>query len=248
MHLFPSTRTDYLDLNEKVKPLQDVHVRRAISLAINRSALVKAVLFGNGKPANSLFPPQVPYYQPSTQGLQYNLAAAKAEMAKSSVPHGFSTTMLVPSGFSDWTTVSTIVQSELKPLGIKVNIQQLDPNTVSTDQQSLKYDMTLTYWTMDIPDPDELATFAVDPAAGSKSFFTAYDNPTVVKDTHMAEQTLSTSARQSLYNTIQSQSAADAFMAFLYYSPYAYATTSSVHGFYVTPLGNYHLENVWLSK
>ena len=248
MHLFPSTRTDYLGLNEKAKPLQDVHVRRAISLAINRSALVKAVLFGNGKPANSLFPPQVPYYQPSTQGLQYNLAAAKAEMAKSSVPHGFTTTMLVPSGFSDWTTVSTIVQSELKPLGIKVNIQPLDPNTVSTDQQSLKYDMTLTYWTMDIPDPDELATFAVDPAAGSKSFFTAYDNPTVVKDTHMAEQTLSTSARQSLYNTIQSQSAADAFMAFLYYSPYAYATTSSVHGFYVTPLGNYHLENAWLSK
>jgi peptide/nickel transport system substrate-binding protein len=248
MHLFPSTRTDYLGLNEKVKPLQDVHVRRAISLAINRSALVKAVLFGNGKPANSLFPPQVPYYQAATQGLQYNLAGAKAEMAKSSVPHGFTTTMLVPSGFSDWSTVATIVQSELKPLGIKVNIQQLDPNTVSTDQQSLKYDMTLTYWTMDIPDPDELATFAVDPNAGSKSFFTAYDNPAVVKDTHMAEQTLSTSARQSLYNTIQSQSAADAFMAFLYYSPYAYATTSSVHGFSVTPLGNYHLENVWLSK
>ena len=248
MHLFNSTRTDYLAFNEKVKPLQDVHVRRAISLAINRSALVKAVLFGNGKPANSLFPPQVPYYTAATQGLQYNLAAAKAEMAKSSVPHGFSTTILVPAGFSDDATIASIVQSELKPLGIKLNIQQLDPNTVSTDQQSLKYDMTLTYWTMDIPDPDELATFAVDPAAGSKSFFTAYDNPTVVKDIHLAEQTLATSARQSLYNTVQSQSAADAFMAFLYYSPYAYATTSSVHGFYVTPLGNYHLENVWLSK
>jgi peptide/nickel transport system substrate-binding protein len=248
MHLFNSTRTDYMSFNEKVKPLQDVHVRRAISLAINRSALVKAVLFGNGKPANSLFPPQVPYYSAATKGLQYSLAAAKAEMAKSTVPHGFSTTMLVPSGFSDWSTVASIVQSELKPLGIKLNIQQLDPNTVSTDQQSLKYDMTLTYWTMDIPDPDELATFAVDPAAGSKSFFTAYNNPTVVKDTHQAEQTLATSARQSLYNTVQSQSAADAFMAFLYYSPYAYATTSGVHGFFVTPLGNYHMENVWLSK
>ncbi|MDX6337119.1 MAG: peptide/nickel transport system substrate-binding protein [Streptosporangiaceae bacterium] len=248
MHLFNSTRTDYMSFNEKVKPLQDVHVRRAISLAVNRSALVKAVLFGNGKPANSLFPPQVPYYSAANQGLQYNLSAAKAEMAKSTVPHGFSTTMLVPSGFSDWSTVASIVQSELKPLGIKLNIQQLDPNTVSTDQQSLKYDMTLTYWTMDIPDPDELATFAVDPAAGSKSFFTAYNNPTVVKDTHQAEQTLSTSARQALYNTVQSQSAADAFMAFLYYSPYAYATTSGVHGFFVTPLGNYHLENVWLSK
>jgi peptide/nickel transport system substrate-binding protein len=248
MNLFNSTRTDYLMFNEQAKPFQDVHVRRAISLAINRSALVKAVLFGNGKAANSLFPPQVPFYQAATQGLQYNLTAAKQEMATSSVPSGFTTTMLVQSGFSDNATIATILQSELKPLGIKLNIQTLDPNTVATDYQSLKYDMVLSYWTMDIPDPDELATFAVDPNSGAKSFYTAYDNPTVVKDTHDAEQTLSTSARQSLYNSIQSQSASDAFMAFLYYSPYAYATTSSVHGFYVTPLGNYHLENVWLSK
>jgi peptide/nickel transport system substrate-binding protein len=145
-------------------------------------------------------------------------------------------------------TVATILQSELKPLGINLKIQTLDPNTANLDQQNLKYDITQTYWTMDIPDPDELATFAVDPNSGARSFFTAYNNPTVVKDTHQAEQTLSTSARQSLYNTIQADSAADAFMAFLYYSPYAYATTSSVHGFFVTPLGNYHLENVWLSK
>jgi peptide/nickel transport system substrate-binding protein len=248
LNLFNSTRTDYLMFNETAKPFQDVHVRRAISLAINRSALVKAVLFNNGKPANSLFPPQVPFYQAATQGLQYNLTAAKQEMAKSSVPTGFTTTMLVSSGFSDDATIATILQSELKPLGIKVNIQTLDPNTVTTDYQSLKYDMTLSYWTMDIPDPDELATFAVDPSSGAKSFYTTYDNPTVVKDTHAAEQTLSTSARQSLYNYVQSQSASDAFMAFLYNSPYAYATTSNVHGFFVTPLGNYHLENVWLGS
>jgi peptide/nickel transport system substrate-binding protein len=248
MNLFNSTRTDYLAFNEQRKPFQDVHVRRAISLAVDRAALVKAVLFGNGKPANSLFPPQVPYYQAATPGLQYNLAQAKQEMAKSSVPQGFSTTILVSSGFSDYLTIATILQSELKPLGINLKIQQLDPNTANTNQQSLKYDMTLTYWTMDIPDPDELATFGVDPNSGAKSFFTAYNNPTVVKATHDAEQTLATAARQDLYNTVQSDSASDAFMAFLYNSPYAYATTSSVHGFYVTPLGNYHLENVWLSK
>jgi peptide/nickel transport system substrate-binding protein len=248
MNLFNSTRTDYLAFNELRKPFQDVHVRRAISLAVDRAALVKAVLFGNGKPANSLFPPQVPYYQAATQGLQFDLTEAKAEMAKSSVPNGFSTTILVSSGFSDYLTIATILQSELKPLGINLKIQQLDPNTANTNQQSLKYDMTLTYWTMDIPDPDELATFGVDPNSGAKSFFTAYNNPTVVKATHDAEQTLSTSARQDLYNTVQSDSASDAFMAFLYNSPYAYATTSSVHGFYVTPLGNYHLENVWLGK
>jgi peptide/nickel transport system substrate-binding protein len=248
MNLFNSTRTDYLLFNEKRAPFNDVHVRRAISLALNRQSLVKAVLFGNGKPANSLFPPQVPYYQASTQGLQYNLAAAKTELAKSSQPHGFSTTLLIPSAESDDSTIAQIMQANLAPLGIKVKIQQLDANVVSTDEQALNYDMTLSYWTMDIPDPDELATFAVDPTAGSKSFYTAYNNPTVVSDASQAEKTLSTTTRATLYNKIQSQSASDAFMSFLYYSPYAYATSSKLHGFYVTPLGNYHLENAWLSK
>jgi peptide/nickel transport system substrate-binding protein len=169
-------------------------------------------------------------------------------MAQSSVPHGFTTTILIPAGNSDYLTISTILQAELKPLGIKVNIQQLDPNTANANFQAQKYDMSLTLWTMDIPDPDELATFAVDPNSGAKSFFTSYNNPQVVKDTHAAEKTLNTTQRQNLYNFVQSQSAKDAFMAFLYYSPYPYATTTSVHGFYVTPLGNMHMENVWLSK
>ena len=248
MDLFNSTQTNYLAFNELRKPFQDVHVRKAISLAIDRNALVKAVLFGNGKPANSLFPPQVPFYDPSTPGYQFNLAQAKQQMAQSSVPHGFSTTLLIAAGNSDYLTIGTILQAELKPLGIKVNIQQLDPNTANADEQSLKYDMTLTLWTMDIPDPDELATFAVDPTSGARSFFTAYNNPLVVKDTHAAEKTLNTAKRQQLYNIVQTDAAQDAFMAFLYYSPYPYATTTNVHGFYVTPLGNMHMENVWLSK
>jgi peptide/nickel transport system substrate-binding protein len=248
MTLFNSTETNYLAFNENVKPFQDVHVRRAISLAINRNSLVKAVLFGNGKPANSLFPPQVPYYDPSTPGLQYNLTAAKAEMAKSTVPHGFTTTMLLPSGNSDYATIATIMQSELKPLGITVKVQTLDPNTANANFQSEKYDMSLSLWTMDIPDPDELATFGLDPKSGAKSFFTSYDNPTVVKDVHSAEQITVPASRQSLYNTVQTDAAQDAFMAFLYYSPYAYVTTSNVHSFFVTPLGNYHMQDVWLSK
>ncbi len=248
MNLFNSTETNYLAFNETVKPFQDVHVRRAISLAINRAAIIQAVLFGNGKPANSLFPPQVPYYDPTTPGYQYNLAQAKAQMAQSSVPHGFTTTMLIPAGNSDYATITTIVQAELKPLGITVKVQTLDPNTANANFQTEKYDMSLTLWTMDIPDPDELATFGLDPKSGAKSFFTNYDNATVVKDVHAAEQITTPSARQSLYNVVQTDAAQDAFMAFLYYSPYPYVTTSNVHGFFVTPLGNYHMQDVWLSK
>jgi peptide/nickel transport system substrate-binding protein len=100
---------------------------------------------------------------------------------------------------------------------------------------------------MDIADPDELVTFAVDPSSGAKSFYTDYNNANVVKWTHAAERTFNTGDRQKLYSDIQDQAAKDAFMAFLYYSPYRYAFSDKVHGFFVYPTGNYHMENVWLS-
>jgi peptide/nickel transport system substrate-binding protein len=247
MNLFPSTRTDYLLLNEKVKPFDDVHVRRAISYSIDRQALVKAVLFNNGKPANSFMPPQVPYYDPQSPGLQYDPAKAKQEMTASSVPSGFSTTLKVGTGITTENSVGQILQQALKPLGINVTLAPVDPTIEFTDIQAFNYSMGFSYWTMDIADPDELVTFAVDPGGGAFSFYTDYSNADVTGWTHDAEKAFDTAKRQTLYSKIQAQAAQDAFMGFLFYSPYAYATTAKTHGLLVYPTGNYHVEDVWLS-
>ena len=63
----PSTRTDYILMNQTKTPYKDLHVRRAISYAIDREALVKNVLFGNGTPANSLLMPSTPFYDKDCQ-------------------------------------------------------------------------------------------------------------------------------------------------------------------------------------
>jgi peptide/nickel transport system substrate-binding protein len=243
---FPSTEIDYLTFNEKKAPFNDVHVRQAISDAIDRQALVKAVLFGNGSPANSLFMPGLPYYDP-TGGETYNPAAAKQALAESSVPHGFTTTLQIASGNANEATVAQIVQSELKPLGITVNIQELDPTAAHASLEADTFDMAYALWTMDIPDPDEWTSFATNPKGGALSAFTYYDNPQVISLNQQAEGELNTTKRAALYTQLQQLTAQDAFLAYLYYVPYGYATTGNVHGFFVTPLGNFHLENVWKS-
>ena len=247
MNLFPSTRTDYFLLNERIKQLADVHVRRAIMYAIDRKALVSAVLFGNGTAANSFMPPDVPYYDPKSPGIQFDLTKAKAEMAMSSFPTGFSIHMKVGTGIVSENSVAQIIQQELQPLGINVTLVPVDPSTEFTDIQAFNYEMGFSYWTMDIADPDELVTFAVDPKGGAYSFYTDYSNPDVTNWTHEAQKTFDKTQRQDLYSKIQAQAAQDAFMGFLYYSPYAYATTTKVQGFLVFPTGNYHLEDAWLS-
>ena len=170
-------------------------------------------------------------------------------MAKSSVPHGFTTTILVPAGNSDYVTIATIVQSELKPLGIKREHHTARPE----HRQQRRAVAQVRHGPHALDDGHPRPGRAGDLRAstrtsGAKSFFTAYNNPTVVKDTHLAETTTDPAARQKLYNIVQAGAAKDAFMAFLYYSPYPTSTTTNVHGFFVTPLGNYHMEDVWLSK
>jgi len=248
MTLFPSTRTDYMMMNERVAPLADVHVRRAISLAIDRAAIIKSVLFTYGEPANSFMPPQVPYYDKSTPGLQYDMDQAKQEMAQSKYPNGFDVEMLLGKGSADEHSYGQIIQQSLQQLGINVHFKQVDPSTEFANEQEFKYELGFSYWTMDIADPDELVTFAVDPNSGAKSFYTDYNNPDVIKWTHEAQHEFDKTKRQELYTNIQKQAAEDAFMAFLFYSPYRYAYTDKLHGFYVYPTGNYHMEDAWLSK
>lgn len=246
--LFPSTKTDYIMMNQNEKPYDDVHVRRAISHAIDREALVKTLLFGNGTPANSFLMPNVPFYDPETPGLQYDMVKAKEELAKSSVPDGFETTFLASSGDTTDAAIAQVLQSSLKELGITVKIQNTDPSAARDLQNAQKYQISHSYWTMDIADPDELVTFAVDPDAGSRSFYTSYRNEQVIADTKKAQRTFDDAGRQELYSKIQAQAAEDAFLAFLYYSPFSYSYSTKVQGFQVYPTGNYHLEDVTLSQ
>jgi peptide/nickel transport system substrate-binding protein len=195
-------------------------------------------------------PPTVPFYDAKSQGLQYNIAQAKAEMAKSSVPKGFTTTFEANAGALETQTVAQVIQAAGKPLGIKVNIIKKDANAANTDATSSKYPgMIQQYWTMDIADPDELVSFAVDiKGGGANSFYTSYDNPAVVAASKAAQREFDPKKRQVLYSKVQRLAAQDAFMAFLYNSPFRYASSSKVQGFLVYPTGNYHMEDVWLQK
>ncbi len=92
----------------------------------------------------------------------YNVALAKQLMKQSKFPNGFTMTMEVPSGDSVSNTIDVILKSELQPLGITLNLRQEDQTTLFNDQQKAKYHITNNLWTNDIPDPDELVSFAVN--------------------------------------------------------------------------------------
>jgi peptide/nickel transport system substrate-binding protein len=245
--LFPSTRTDYILMNEQRPPYNDVHVRRAISYAIDREALVKAVLFGNGTPGNSLLMPTVPYYDKNTPGQTFDMAKAKSEMAMSTVPTGFTTTYLASSGDSTDAAIAQILQASLKQLGITMNISNSDPSAVHDMQTKMDYEISHSYWTMDINDPDELVQFAVLPSSGGRSFYTGYDSSQAQDLATQAQKTFDPAQRQKIYTQLQALVAEDAFLPPLFYQPMPYAMRSNVQGFSVRPTGLYDMAVVSLA-
>ncbi|HEX4472177.1 MAG TPA: ABC transporter substrate-binding protein [Nocardioides sp.] len=245
--LFPSTRTDYILMNQKVKYFQDQNVRLAVSYAIDRASLIKAILFGHGTPANSLFMPTVPFYDKTTPGQQYDMDKAKAALAASAYPKGFSTVWSAMSGDSTDAAIAQVLQASLKELGITMTIKNVDPSALHAQETDQQYEIAHSYWTMDIADPDELVQFAVLPEGGGHSFDTGYLSKKAQNLARQAEREFDTTKRQQLYTQLQKVLAESAFLPPLWYQPMPYATAKSVQGFFVKPTGLYDMGVVSLN-
>ncbi|SIM46193.1 peptide/nickel transport system substrate-binding protein [Micromonospora cremea] len=244
---FPSTEVDYIGMNVDRPPLNDPHVRVAIANALDRDAIIKAVLYGNGTPANSIIPKGVPFYNPDNAGPTFDLNKAKAEMAASTVPNGFTSTMLIKSGDATQAAIAQILQSQLKPLGITLKIEQLEATAQKARRFATDYDIAIGAWTMDIPDPDQWTTAALDPKGGLKSAYTNYNNPDIVALNAKAQQTNDDATRKDLYTQIQADVTKDSSLALMYYVPYGWVYSNDVQNFFVTPLGYLDLKNVKLA-
>jgi peptide/nickel transport system substrate-binding protein len=243
---FGSWAVDLLFFNEKVPQYKDRHVRRAINYAINIPLLAKTTTFGTAQPGNSFFPPSLQYYA-KVPTLGFSVSAAKAELARSAYPHGFSTSILVPSGNTQYVEAATVIQQYLKPLNIDVTIRELDDAAYTAAFEAFNYEAMINGATNDISDPDEMASFQVDVQdGGSHSFWTYYDDQSAIALVREAEVTFNSAKRASLYEKIQAIVAQDAPYIALDYPPNIYAWLPSLNNFAVNPGGAYRLEDVWL--
>jgi peptide/nickel transport system substrate-binding protein len=132
MHTWASAGWRGFSIDMKDGPFQDLHVRRAIAYAIDKQGLVKALLYGAGSPLSCIVPPvmfksvlpaaevnkafaKIPTYS-------YDLTKAKAELAQSAYPKGFTTTLNVPNGCAACIAISQNLAQSLKQIGITVNL------------------------------------------------------------------------------------------------------------------------------
>lgn len=146
-----------LNLNTSMAPLDDVRVRQAISLAIDREALVNAYLQGNGTATNSLIPPGIAAH--SDRALEYDPEKAKALLAEAGYPDGITIVNYV-SDSASITGVPVVLQEQLKAAGITLEVNRVDAATYTSMRGEGSVQCPILTWYADMPDPDNfLYTF-----------------------------------------------------------------------------------------
>ena len=244
----PQWSVDLLLFNEKVAHFADPHVRRAISHLVNRKQISQAATFGTAQPADSFFPPSLQYYDGTITVLNYDVAAAKAEIAQSKFASGFSTEILVPSSDQSWNQTAQILQEALKAINITVKIRSIETAAYKKAFFGFDYEIAINNAINDISDPDEMASFQIDDVnGGSTSFWTGYHNPAAIKLVGQAEAELDDTKRKALYKQIQQIVADDVPYVPLTYPPVLKELRAKVTGFEVNPSGAVRLENVKIS-
>ncbi len=151
----PLLQSNFLRFNITREPFNDVRVRRALSLAIDRKILAKTVLQGSRPDAHSITPPNIGGYHSSTQ-VSANLDQAQQLLAEAGYANGegLPTLELMVRNDEIMPRLAEAIQAMWKTkLGVIVSISQVEQKTWIQNQQNLDYDLCMSAWTADYPDP-----------------------------------------------------------------------------------------------
>ena len=170
-----------LSLNNQQGPFADQNVRQALSLAIDRDAVNEKIYFGMGESPNSILP-RLRFDADGSEiaPTPFDLEAAKALIADSAYPDGFTATLEYPSGNAAFESLAAVLQASWAELGATVELLPEDQATLSKNFTGGTYDMMLPYSfaASDVPIPDEFAEF-YGVQGGTNGFFTWWNDPAV---------------------------------------------------------------------
>jgi ABC-type transport system substrate-binding protein len=146
--------TGYVTLNVKVPPFDNVKVRQAVNMAINKERITR-ILNGRALAANQPLPPLMPGYDKDFTGYPFDVEKAKALLAEAGVPDGFET-VLYSTNTDPQPRVAQAIQQDLAAIGIKAELRSLaQANVISAGGTEGEAPMIWSggmAWIADFPD------------------------------------------------------------------------------------------------
>ena len=145
----------YFTMNFNKEPFQDVRVRKAVQMSIDRQAILDALYGGRGQVEQGIFPHGLIGFNPDQEEIKYDPEAAKALLAEAGYADGFDMEIAADSSASDTMTMALeIVSDQLAEVGINAEIKNYDESTWLETRKSGELGSFMSTWSADYNDPD----------------------------------------------------------------------------------------------
>ncbi len=214
--------TEFYTLNVTQPPFNDARVRRALALAINRTAITDQLLGGLHTPAYSLIPPGMPGHltreEAGDAAQVYNPEQARKLLAEAGYPNGqgFPATRVVYNNWAGNDMIVQRIQADLQnTLSITVQLDSRESTTYFNDIQSNPPPFFRGSWVADFPDPVNWDRMVFGP--GSSMNFGRWENAEFSRLLTQADQSSDPDQRIALYKQAEQVLAKDAGAVFLYW-------------------------------
>jgi len=147
--------TGYVTMNTTMPPFDNVKVRQAVNMAINKDRIVQ-LINNRAVPATQPLPPSMPGYDTAYAGYAYDVEKAKALLAEAGHPDGFETELFVMNTDPN-PRIAQAIQQDLAAIGIKAGLQSLaQANVIAAGGDKAGAPMIWSggmAWIADFPDP-----------------------------------------------------------------------------------------------
>jgi len=247
--------TSYIAINTQFKPFDNVKVRQAINMAINKDQIVK-LMNGRAQVAKGILPPLMPGYDPNIKGYDYSVDKAKALLAEAGFPDGFKTSITCVSVDPEPKMCESF-QTDLKKIGVELEINALSNSTVianasTPDKTPLTWSGQLA-WTQDYPDPADfygpiLSCSSAQPGGWNWSW---YCNKDLDAQANKALGMLDHDARMKAYQQINQKLMDDAVWVPVYHLEQYIGHSDALHGDksdFLHPVHTFMYERLWKGK
>lgn len=233
--------TDYylLGLNCAKAPFDNEKVRQALSLAIDRQAIIDAVFFGQGQVSGPIVPTLGQWATPADQLPNYAVDPdqAKALLAEAGVDK-LSFKILVGDLTTDFQNVALVIQDQLKQIGVDVQLDQVEWGDFISRWKEHDFESFVSF-NGSGNDPDR-ALFPTLRSDGSTNVF-GYNDPNVDKLLDEGRATSDPEARKKIYGEIEQAVATAAPIIFINTRVAQFAMRDTVSGFQPTAMHTWDL-------
>lgn len=236
-HTFNYLGTYFMRFNITRKPFDDVRVRKALALAIDKKRLVERITRGGEQPASHLVPNGAAHYV-SPDGLGYDPELARKLLAEAGFPGGKNFPRMeymfnAPAGGGKIHEKIAIELQQMwrDTLGIDIELRQLEMQVYLTELDQMHYDVARSSWIGDYNDANTFLNMFVTNDGNNR---TGWSNARYDALIQQANETTDVSAREKLFQQAETILVRDELpiVPLFFYAGIDYYDTNKIQGIY----------------